>query len=87
MLLEILGTAGVWSLLVYGYLSICGKKVKKEIAGKNCILVSIQWMPFSHTFKAKKEESQFRVVYKDMDGSFHTKVCNVAPFSEVNWKD
>lgn len=86
MLLEMLGTAGAGCLLVCGYLAICKKKIEKEIAKKNCIAVSIQWMPFNHTVKAKKEESQFRVSYKDMDGIIHAAVCSVAPFSEVNWK-
>ena len=88
MILEVLITIGIGCALPFSYLTVCKRKIRKEVRRKLGTPISIKWAPLWVEMESeKRHETRFKILYKDSGGESHLAVCTTRPFSGVYLKE
>ncbi|HWR11978.1 MAG TPA: hypothetical protein VN445_09155 [Rectinemataceae bacterium] len=88
MFLEVVIAIGIGCALPMTYLTVCKRKIRKELRRKRGDPVSITWAPpWLETESEERHETRFEVRYKDSSGESHMAICTTRPFSGVYWKE
>jgi len=85
---EVLIAIGIGCALPISYLTVCKRKIRKELRRKSETPLSIKWtLVWVEMESEKRHETRFEVRYKDSGGKPHLTVCTTRPFSGVYWKE
>lgn len=85
---EVLIAIGIGCALPITYLTVCKRKIRKELRRKRGTPISIKWAPLWTEMECEgRHETRFEVWYRDSGGEPRLAVCATRPFSGVYWKE